>query len=161
MGSGTLILGLGNPLRGDDGLGPRVIVELRRRGLPEGVTATDAGTAGLDLLRYLEGWGRVVVVDAVDVGREPGQFVRFTPSEARFLRSEGGLSIHDHGLGEAIALASALGRRLPELVVYGLQPMDMAWREGLSPQVEASVPALVEAVLTEVTGDDDAKDTGD
>ena len=83
MQRSVLVLGLGNPLRGDDGIGSRVVEELIRRGLPEGVTALDGGTGGLDLLQVLEGWERVVVVDAADVGREPGQFVRFTPDQAR------------------------------------------------------------------------------
>ena len=53
-----LVLGLGNPLRGDDGVGPRLVEELTRRGLPRGVTALDGGSAGLDLLQMLEGWQR-------------------------------------------------------------------------------------------------------
>ena len=57
----TLVLGLGNPLRGDDGVGPRVVEEVIRRGLPEGVTALDGGTGGLDLLPVLEEWDRAIV----------------------------------------------------------------------------------------------------
>ena len=79
----VLVLGLGNPLRGDDGVGPRVVEELTRRGLPDGVMTLDVRTGGLDLLHTLEGWKRVVAVDAADVGREPGQFVRFTPDQVR------------------------------------------------------------------------------
>ena len=159
MRSGTLILGLGNPLRADDGLGPRVVTELNRRGLPDGVAALDGGTGGLDLLRYLEEWKRVVIVDAADVGQEPGQYVRFTPREARLLAADGGFSVHDAGLAEAIALANALGRTLPEIVVLGLQPETLDWREGLSPAVEAALAALVDAVLEEAKGDDNAQDT--
>jgi hydrogenase maturation protease len=161
MRSGTLILGLGNPLRRDDGLGPRVVEELNRRGLPQGVTALDGGTGGLDLLRYLEEWVRVVIVDAADVGQKPGQFVRFDLPEARLLARNGSFSLHNAGLGEAIALANALGRTLPEITVFGLQPKSLDWGEGLSPAVEAGLEALLDAVLEEVKGDDNAQDSGD
>jgi hydrogenase maturation protease len=167
MRSGILVLGLGNPLRGDDGVGPRVIEELSRRGLPEGVTALDGGASGLDLLHVLEEWQRVVVVDAADVGRErggkipPGQFVRFTLDQARLVEAADPFSLHHAGLGEVLALADALGRTLPEIVIFGVQPAEVGWARGLSPDVEAALPALADAVLTEVTGGVYAQDSGD
>ena len=157
----TLILGLGNPLRGDDGIGPRVIQELLRRGLPAGVLAVDGGAGGLDLLRWLEGHRQVVVVDAADMKREPGQFVRFTPREARLVGTGDRPSLHNAGLGEVLTLAAALGRTLPEIVVYGVQPVEMDWRDGLSPAVESIIPALVDALLNEIKGGTYAQDPGD
>ena len=152
MQRSVLVLGLGNPLRGDDGMGSRVVEELIRRELPEGVTALDGGTGGLDLLQVLEGWERVVVVDAADVGREPGQFVRFTPDQARLAEAADRFSLHHAGLSEVLALANALGRTLPEMVVFGVQPAEVDWREGLSLAVENALPALVDAVLKDVAG---------
>jgi hydrogenase maturation protease len=146
----VLVLGLGNPLRGDDGVGPRIIEELARRGLPEGVTALDVGNAGLDLLNVLEGWERAVIVDAAEMGREPGCFVRFTPDEVRLARSDDRHSLHDAGLSEALALADALGRTLPELVIFGVQPVEVGWKAGLSSAVEAVIPALADAVMEEL-----------
>ena len=145
----VVVIGLGNPLRGDDGVGPRVVAELRRRGLPEGVEAVDGGTGGLDLLRMMEGWDRVVVVDAADMGREPGQFVRFTPEEARLMEAPDRFSFHHAGLAEVLSLARALDRPLPPLVIFGVQPERVGWEEKLSPAVEQAIPALVEAVLRE------------
>jgi hydrogenase maturation protease len=152
MQSAILVLGLGNPLRGDDGVGPRVVEELTRRGLPEGVTALDGGTGGLDLLHVLEGWQRVVVIDAATVGREPGQFVRFTPAQARLVGADDRFSLHHAGLSEVLMLASALGRTLPEMVIFGVQPADVGWGDGLSPAVETALPALAKAVLEEIAG---------
>jgi len=150
MSPQVLVLGLGNPLRGDDGVGPRVIEELNRRGLPEGVTTLDAGTGGVDLLHVLEGWERAIVVDAADVDREPGQYVRFTPEEARLVESADGFSLHNAGLAEVLALAKAAGQPLPELVIFGVQPEKIGWGEGLSPAVEAALPDIVNAVLNEI-----------
>ncbi|MCP4537110.1 MAG: hydrogenase maturation protease [Chloroflexi bacterium] len=151
MKSSVLVLGLGNPLRGDDGVGPRIIEELTRRGLPEGVTAQDVGNAGLDLLNILEGWERTVIVDAAEMGREPGQFVRFTPNEARLTRAGDHLSLHNAGLSDVLALADALGRTLPDLVIFGVQPAEIDWRAGLSPAVEAAIPALTDAIIAELS----------
>jgi hydrogenase maturation protease len=167
MQSMTLVLGLGNPLRGDDGVGPRVVEELTRRGLPEGVTALDGGTGGLDLLQMLEGWERVVVVDAADIGRErggkvpPGQFVRFAPDQALLGEAADPFSLHSAGLSEVLALANALGRTLPEIVIFGVQPAEVGWGEELSPAVEAVLPALADAVFNEVTGGGYAQDSRD
>jgi hydrogenase maturation protease len=144
-----LILGLGNPLRGDDGVGPRAVAELLRRGLPHGVEAVDGGTGGLDLLHLLEGWERAIIVDAAMLGRNPGEFLRFTPEEAHLVGSLVSLSSHTGGLADALALARALGRELPDIVIYGVQPERMDWEEGLSPAVEAAVPRLVEEILGE------------
>lgn len=147
------IIGLGNPLRGDDGIGPRVVQELARCALPPGTVALDGGTAGLGLLGLLNGWDRVIVVDAADVGQEAGQFVRFRPDQARLAEAIDGFSFHHAGLAEVLALACALDQPLPPLVVFGVQPGQVGWQEGLSAAVEASLPALVEAILREVGED--------
>ncbi|MGC8945877.1 MAG: hydrogenase maturation protease [Anaerolineae bacterium] len=144
-----LILGLGNPLRGDDGVGPRVVAELLRRGLPDGVEAVDGGTGGLDLLHLLEGWERAIIVDAAMLGRNPGEFVRFTPEEGHLVGSLVSRSSHTAGLADALTMARALGRELPDIVIYGIQPERMDWEEGLSPAVEAAVPELLERILEE------------
>lgn len=145
-----LILGLGNPLRGDDGVGPRVVAELLRRGLPDGVAAVDGGTGGLDLLHLLEGWERAVIVDAAILGRNPGEFLRFAPAEAHLVGSLVSLSTHTAGFAGALALARALGRELPDIVIYGVQPERMDWEEGLSPALEAALPKIVTAILEEI-----------
>lgn len=160
--SNVLVLGLGNPLRGDDGVGPRVVAELERRELPEGVEVLDGGTGGLDLLQIIEGREQVVIVDAAEVDAQgkvlaPGQFVRFTPEEARLTGLPGDpsprcFSFHHAGVAEVLELARALGRPLPRIVIFGVQPKQLGWGEGLSADMERELPALVGAVLEEVNG---------
>ena len=167
--SDTLVLGLGNPLRQDDGVGARVVAELERRGLPEGVAALDGGTAGLGLLSTIEGWRRVIVVDAADLARLPGEFVRFRPEDVvlKGVSESSGrsgarlVSLHTAGLAEVLALAKRLGHPLPEMVVFGVQPAEIGWGEGLSQAVEEAVPRLTEAVFRETTGEGNAEDPGD
>ena len=150
----VLSLGLGNPLRRDDGIGPRVIEELAREDLPDAITALDGGTGGLDILRVIEGWDNVIIVDAanVDAGRgevSPGEFVRFTPDQVRLTETEDNLSLHHAGLAEVFGLARALDYPLPSIVIFGVQPGDVSWGEGLSSSVTAGLPTLVEAVRSE------------
>lgn len=151
----VLILGLGNPLRGDDGVGPRVVEVLTHRGLPEGVSALDGGTGGIGLLGMVEGWNRVVVVDAADIGREPGEIVRFTLDRSHIAESSDDLTLHNAGLADALALAYALDHPLPPMVIFGVQPERIGWGDGLSPAVEAAFPELIKAILEEV-GEDNA-----
>ncbi|MFQ6101274.1 MAG: hydrogenase maturation protease [Anaerolineae bacterium] len=154
----VLVLGLGNPWRGDDGVGCRVVEELMRRcpelvegrELPPGVQVLDGGSVGLGLLDLMEGWGRVIVVDAAEMGRKPGEFVRFTLADVRLASACDPFSFHDAGLVEVLALADALGRPLPEMVIFGVQPAEVGWGEGLSPAVETALPILADAVIEEV-----------
>ena len=147
----TLVLGLGNPLRGDDGVGVRVAQHLAKAYLPGDVDVVDGGTRGLGLVSLLEGRQRAIVVDAADMGKAPGQVVRFVLEDARLLgEDEGQFSIHAAGLREALLLARALGILPQEVVFFGVQPARIAWETGLSPQVEAALPSLVEVVWREV-----------
>ena len=146
----VLILGLGNPLLGDEGVGVRVVEELKELELPDGVTVVEGGTAGLGLIRLMEGYQRVIIVDAADMGHPPGRVVRFTPSEAQFKTAEASLSLHQIGLGEVLALAEALEVAPVELVVIGIQPSRVEVGAGLSPEVEGAIPQIIRIILDEL-----------
>jgi hydrogenase maturation protease len=147
---GTVVIGLGNPLRGDDGIGVRVAQALGERPLPHGVEVVDGGTQGLGLVTLLEGRQRAILVDAARVGREPGQFVRFTLDEANLLGDDPSMAIHEAGLRDVLILAEAL-KVLPEqVIIFGVEPASIEWDSTLSAQVEATLPGLVQAVLEEI-----------
>jgi hydrogenase maturation protease len=149
-----LILGLGNPLQGDDGVGCRVVEALvgadRWSPLPDDVEVTDGGTPGVGLVNLLEGRQRVIIIDAAEMGLAPGQFRRFRPEEVTLTGSAERFSLHRSGVADALALARELGLALPEIVVFGMQPARVGWSDGLSPEVEAAVPRVIEAVLNEL-----------
>ncbi len=145
----TLIIGLGNPLRGDDGVGVRVAQALVDLALPDGVEVVDGGTQGLGIVNLMEGWPRVILVDAADVGVTPGQFIRFGLEEAHLLGDDQHLSIHAAGLRDALLLAQALGTLPHEVIIFGVQPATVEWGSRSSPQVEAALPGLITAVLAE------------
>lgn len=144
------MIGLGNPLLGDEGIGVRVAEELKGLELPDGVTVVDGGTAGLGLLGLMEGYRRVIIVDAADMGRPPGCVVRFTPSEARLKMVEAPLSLHQIGLVEALALADALEVAPDELAIIGVQPGRVEMGAGLSPEVEGAISQIIRMILDEL-----------
>ena len=152
----SAIIGLGNPLRGDDGVGVRVTELLAAQRLPQDVAVVDGGTQGLGIVSLMEGRQRVILVDAADVHEAPGQFVRFTLDEvdllgeSTLLGEQQQLSVHNAGLRDALLLARALGVLPQEVVVFGVQPAKMEWESTLSPEVEAALPGLLAAILAEL-----------
>jgi hydrogenase maturation protease len=151
----TIILALGNPLRGDDGAGQMVLEALSAwNDLPAGVELIDGGTAGLETVLLMDGCRRVIIVDAAEMGRQPGEWARFTPDEAAL--AGGSLAdagtLHAAGLGEALALGAALGRLPEEIVIYGIQPAEIDWKPGLSETVLTAAAAVASAISAELDG---------
>jgi hydrogenase maturation protease len=145
-----LVLGLGNPLQGDDGIGCRVAQELEKRELPNEVEVMDGGTPGVGLLNFFERRKRVIIVDAAEMGSAPGEFRRFTPEQVALTGSVQRFSLHRSGVADALALARELKIELPEIVFFGVQPASVEWRDALSPPVEAAVPRVIGAILYEL-----------
>jgi len=148
----SLVIGLGNPLLGDEGIGVRVAEELKGLPLPDGVSVVEGGTAGLGLIGLMEGYQRVIIVDAADMGHPPGQVIRFIPAEAQFKTAEAPLSLHQIGVGEVLALAQALEVAPDELVIIGVQPKRVEMGAGLSPEVGGSIPQVISIILDELGG---------
>lgn len=143
------IIGVGNPLMGDDGIGIAAAERLAALSLPDGVEVVDGGTGGLTLLSLMEAAATVILVDAVAMGREPGTIVRVTPEEVVMPKGEGALSLHETGLAQVLALGRELGT-LPAVIVYGVQPHSVERRIGLSPPVARALGPLLEQVLAEL-----------
>ena len=144
-----LILGLGNVICGDDGVGVAAVERLRRRhALPPGVRALDGGTLGLSLLGEFRKDDDVILVDAVGLDAAPGTLVRLDgDAVATAVRER--LSVHQIGVADlldALRLMDAFPRRL---VLLGLVPGTLELGLGRSPNVEAALDELVEAVARE------------
>lgn len=144
----TVVIGIGNPLRGDDAAGVEVVERLRGH-VPDGV---EVASCDEEPSRLIETWANAdaaVIVDAVASGASPGLLHRFDAGEtgipAHALRS----STHAIGLAETIELARALGKLPPRVLVYGIEGSDFGTGRPLSPEVEAAV----ETVVTAIQGD--------
>jgi hydrogenase maturation protease len=149
---GTLVLGLGNILRQDEGLGIHAVGRLQTRyRLPRQVRALDGGTMGLDLLPYLEDASAVLLIDAVQTGQPPGSLVRL---EGQAIPSALALKMSSHqvGLQELLATSLLRGTLPARMVLWGIEPASIAWGLELSPVVGAAIGELVDAVARELHG---------
>lgn len=145
----TLILGLGNILVSDDGVGVRVVEHLRRRSLPPGVELEEAGTAGLAILDLVAGHGRLVAVDAIDVGLEPGTVLELDRAGLERLGGRHLVSPHDADLLTTLRLGEELALPMPrEIHCVAVQVADIeTLSERCTPKVEAAIPRAAEAAL--------------
>jgi hydrogenase maturation protease len=144
-----VVLGLGNTLHTDDGLGPQTIERLRSDPrVPEDVALIEGGTLGLELLTYIWDCSCLLVLDAVDVGQPPGTLVRMSSQELQTLPGKG--SVHQLGVADLLVALRILANRTPEVVLLGVQPASTEWGTELSPAVAAVLPALADAAIAEV-----------
>lgn len=154
-GNHTLILGVGNPLMADDGIGVLAVQHLRARtDLPPHVTVADGGTDGLGLIPLMEAHRRVILVDAVPMGLPAGTVRRFTWQDVRATGHTSTLSLHQSDLTDALVLAETLNCLPTEVVIYGVQPHNTEWDQPVSGAVARALPALIEALINEVRSDD-------
>jgi hydrogenase maturation protease len=145
-----LVLGLGNILLQDEGLGVRALERLTARYcLPEEVQAIDGGVMGLDLLPYLEGVTHLVILDAVQTGQPPGTLVRLEGEETPAALAVK-MSMHQVGLQELLAVSRFQGHLPPRVVLWGMEPASLEPGLDLSPAVVAQLDDLVQAVVQEL-----------
>ncbi|NDJ76607.1 MAG: hydrogenase maturation protease [Chloroflexi bacterium] len=149
----TLILGVGNPLMGDDAFGIRVVEALQGVELPSDVDVVDGGTQGLGLVLVMEPYHRVIIVDAVQMGLPAGTIRRFAWQDVQVNAGQV-LSLHQSDLAAALTLAEALGVLPPEVVIFGVQPHNTEWDQPMSAAVEHALPVLVHSLIDEVRRED-------
>ena len=143
------IVGVGNILMGDDGVGVRVVERLQQRSLPEGVEVVDAGTAFQDVLPRLAEHDLVIVVDAVRAGGSPGQVYCFDLGPDNIASSEPCLSVHDVNVVAAARLQMISGVPLPPIRVLGVEPKDAAMNLQLSDEVCKRLEEVADLAIKE------------
>lgn len=145
-----LVLGLGNVLCGDDGVGVIAVHLLRRMyELPPGVRVVDGGTLGLDLLALIAASDRVILVDAVRGDAPAGTLLRIAGDDVRPAVYER-LSPHQVGVADLLAGAALCDRYPEEVTIVGIVPATMELQIGCSPPVASQIDALVDSVLVEL-----------
>lgn len=146
----TVVIGLGNPLMGDDGLGIAALERLRPQlGDLPGVEFVDGGTWGMNLLPIIEDAGRLILIDAIDVGADPGTAVRLERAQLpRYLATK--ISPHQVDLRDVLGLAELRGTLPANTVALGLQPESVELRDSLSATIEGRLDDLVEWVASEL-----------
>jgi hydrogenase maturation protease len=148
-----LVLGVGNLLLKDEGVGVHVARKLMDMDPPAHVEVVYGGTAGFDLLDEIEGRKKVVVVDTVKGGGPPGTIYRMTTEDIEEA-PKSRLSLHDIDMTDLLKLADLFEIEKPEIVIIGIEPKDMESASlELSPEIEAKVPRLIELVMEEIGKD--------
>ncbi len=143
----TLIIGMGNLLCRDEGIGVHVIERMKAMELPGHVELLDIGTSTMDLISYLEGVRKLVVIDAMEAGGIPGTIYKCRPED--LVPAEGGpISLHEIGLLETLDMAKKKGLEI-DTVIFGVEPKVLDWGTDLSDEVKSKIPAIIEAVLKE------------
>lgn len=145
-----LVLGVGNLLLKDDGVGVHAVRELLREPWPEDVTLLDGGTFTHDVFYLFKGYDRLLVLDIVHAGGEPGSLYRL--SEEQLVHNESRrLSIHDIDLLDSLRMAEQLHGSRPDMVIVGMEPADYtSWSMELSPSARAAFPAFLELARREI-----------
>lgn len=145
------IIAVGNSFYGDDGVGAAVLDRIREADSFPGADLFDAHTDALALLdRFVPGELNVII-DAADMGLEPGTVVAFGPDDVQMKIKEDNLSMHGFGLGETFVLAKHLGTMPDKVLIVGVQPTRIEINQGLSEPVAAAVPRIISLIEAEAT----------
>lgn len=147
--SPVLVLGLGNILLRDEGVGVRVVQAMEDMELPPGVELFDGATAGMDLLNVLVDRRKVIVIDAIEGDSEPGTVLRLSPDELAPPQGQC-VSLHEIGVLEALTMVRHIGTPPDEVVIFGVKPKDVSCGLDLSPEIDRLVPGIIELVMADL-----------
>ncbi len=147
----TLILGLGNPILSDDGVGIKVAQEIREKIKDPQITVTETSEAGLSLLDSIIGYDRAIIIDALQTqGGKAGQIHRLEPKNLSFAKHLS--SPHQINLLTALELGRMLGLAMPQkITILAVEVEDVInFSEKCTPEVERAIPKVVKLVLCEL-----------
>lgn len=145
--SGTLVVGIGNNLLGDDGAGIHAIERLRAKNLPKHVELVDGGTLSFALLEKVENAAYLIIVDAAELDSEAGTVQVFKDAEMdQFLSTSRRPSVHEVNLLDVLTAARLRGRMPPRYAMVGIQPRDVEWSSIPSSPVDKAVDEAVEII---------------
>ncbi len=147
----VLVLGVGNILLSDEGVGVRVVEALVERfDIPDSVEVVDGGTSGMDMLDMIGGRDHLILVDAVKAAGGPGSIVRLSGDEVpAFFRTK--ISPHQLGISDVLAALRLLEREPRGITLIGVEPLDLRTALELSPTIAARVERMVEMVADELS----------
>jgi hydrogenase maturation protease len=142
------VIGIGNPLRRDDGIGLVLLDHLRSRekGFASLVTYIDGGTAGMNLLHYFSIYRMILLIDAVRFGGIPGQWRFFSHNEAISKSTQEHVSTHISDVFQVIRIAQKIGQIPQHLYIFGVEPEDVSVGQGLSDTLQNNLPVLKKSV---------------
>ena len=145
----TVVIGIGNILMQDDGIGVHIISLLKSNSISSNIELIDGGTSTLDMLCYFTDYKKVVVIDSLKAGYLPGTIYKITPNDIMSYRKEN-LSIHDVQILDVVKIANLMGY-YPEVTIIGVEPLSMDYGLELSDEIKKIIPELINQVKIEIS----------
>ena len=141
------VLGIGNILMQDEGFGVRVVEEFTQRySFPENVQVLDGGTLGMELLRFISGSKRLLIIDAVDGGGSPGDFYQFSHQEVKAYFKQK-VSLHELGIQDVLSALEILEQPIQDVMIVGVQPavidVGLELTDVIKPRVEKAITQTI------------------
>ena len=146
----VVVIGLGNPLMSDEGVGVRVVQALEAEGVHSRADFVDAGTSGMNALHAMAGRAKAILVDCAKMRAEPGTLRRFGPDQVVSRKELPGFSLHEGDLLNTIELSRRIGECPAEVVIFGIEPARVEMGESLSPALASRLGEYVEAVKADI-----------
>jgi hydrogenase maturation protease len=149
----TVVLGLGNILMSDEGIGVRVVERLQMQAakFPD-VECIDAGTGGMNILHLIANRKRAIIVDCALMGQAAGTIRRFTPDDVQSVKAVSHFSLHDVDILKVLELSRQLEECPAEVVIFGIEPAKVEQGDTLSPQLAARIDEYVTIVGRSLAG---------
>ncbi len=144
-----VIIGIGNVLLMDEGIGIHIINELEKYELPSNVEIYDGGTGGFKLIDLVQAANKVIFIDAVETGKAPGTIITFKSEDVRSKYQKRKYSLHDTDLLEVIKMVELL-EHPPEIEIVGIQPKTINYGTTLSKELKYSIPNIINTVFNEI-----------
>ena len=143
----TLIVGIGNLLCRDEGIGVHVVHKMEGIQLPPHIELLDMGTSTMDLISHLKEVKKLIVIDAMKAGGTPGTIYKCRPEDL-LPKGDEPISLHEIGVLETLSMAKKMGMEI-QTVIIGVEPKVLDWGMELTEEIKGVIPSIIEAVLKE------------
>jgi len=149
------VVGVGNLLLKDEGIGIHIVRALQQRDIPPDIIIIDGGTS-IDLPYYLKDSNKLIIIDAVKAGSKPGTVYRFHPHGID-IESSDMVSAHELGLKKSLEMMKLMENQPGETTIIGVEPKEIGWGTELSTDLQHKVPEIVNIILKEISQQQDNK----
>ena len=151
----TIVVGLGNPLMADEGIGTVLVDELSKlaeagRLSSETIEYYDGGCGGMYLLHTIAERKKAILIDCCLMGTKPGTIRRFTPEDVNSVKKMAHLSLHEVDILKVIELAKQLDQCPDEIVIFGIEPVKIEQEMGLTPTLKARLDEYIAVIQKEL-----------
>ena len=151
----TIVVGLGNPIMADEGIGTVLVEELEKMAkagklLSDTIEYYDGGCGGMYLLHTIAERKKAILIDCCLMGEEPGTIRRFTPDDVKSVKQMAHLSLHEVDILKVIELAKEIGQCPDEIVIFGIEPVAIEQQLHLNEILQKHIPDYIETIRAEL-----------